>query len=337
MTAKTPPKPGRKPTAPTPAAPVVIDGAEAFDRLGESAVALATHDATGADRDLANQMFGQIQMGMAIAKFTDVVSLQKLKHIKETKMYRALSGQKGVDRDGGEIADVGTFDGFCRALGTSASKVDEDLKNLAVFGEEALAQLTQAGAGYRELRQYRRLPDDHKLALIEAAKGGDKSDFLDLAEELITRHAREKEAQQRQLDDAAGKVAARDKLIAAKDEKINDLSLKAERFGAPGDEGRAAITEQLGALTAEAVQIVQGAMRLGFAQLVQAHGGMAHAPRDLMAGLVGQLRRELLLLQEEFGLPELVGDGKPEWLHGAEAMEAEDAAQARKKAPKTAH
>jgi hypothetical protein len=333
MTAKTPPKPGRKPTAPTPAAPVVIDGAEAFDRLGESAVALAAHDATGADRDLLNQLLGQAQMADAFAKFSKTVFISKLAFVKERKLYQAISSGKSEDG----LHSKGTWDNFCHMLGWTPQHANEAIDSLKSFGEDALESMSRMGIGYRELRQYRRLPDDHKLALIEAAKGGDKSDFLDLAEELITRHAREKEAQQRQLDDAAGKVAARDKLIAAKDEKINDLSLKAERFGAPGDEGRAAITEQLGALTAEAVQIVQGAMRLGFAQLVQAHGGMAHAPRDLMAGLVGQLRRELLLLQEEFGLPELVGDGKPEWLRGAEAMEAEDAAQARKKAPKTAH
>lgn len=198
-----------------------------IDRVDESVNTLAALQAGYNDeRDLANQIFGQIQMGMAISKFTDVVSLQKLKHIKETKMYRALSGQKGVDRDGAEIPDVGTFDGFCRALGTSASKVDEDLKNLAVFGEDALAQLTKAGAGYRELRQYRRLPEDQKSALIEAAKVGDKDSFLELAEDLIAKHAKEKEAITARAEKAEEAAESAEAQVARKDSKINELDRK---------------------------------------------------------------------------------------------------------------
>lgn len=72
------------------------------------------------NRDLVNQMLGQIQMSRAISKFTDVVSLSKLKQIKESKMYRAAAGQKMVGLAGEEIADVGTWAGFCQALGVSA-------------------------------------------------------------------------------------------------------------------------------------------------------------------------------------------------------------------------
>lgn len=333
MTAKTPRKPGRKPTVPTAAAPVVIDGAEAFDQLGESAVALAAHDATGADRDLLNQLLGQAQMADAFAKFSKTVFISKLAFVKERKLYQAISSGKSEDG----LHSKGTWDNFCHMLGWTPQHANEAIDSLKSFGEDALESMSRMGIGYRELRQYRRLPDDQKLALIEAAKGGDKDSFLDLAEELITRHAREKEAMQRQLDDVAGKVLARDKLLEAKSRENDALTLKAERFGAPGDEGRSAIAQQLGQITAEATALVQGGLRKGFEQLVQAHGGLASAPRDVMAGMVGQLRRELLLLQEEFGLPDLVGDGKPEWLRGAEAMEAEDEARARQQPGKAAH
>ena len=145
------------------------------------------------DRDIANQIWGQIQMAGAISKFTTVVGLMKLKELKERKLYQALSGKKGIDKNGNEIPDVGTWDGFCRALHTSANKVDEDLLNLKIFGEDALEQLTSIGAGYRELRQYRKLPEDQKTALIEVAKAGDKEALVELAEEFIAKNAKEKE------------------------------------------------------------------------------------------------------------------------------------------------
>lgn len=200
------------------------------------------------ERDLVNQMLGQIQMSRAISKFTDVVSLQKLKHIKESKMYRALAGQKGFDKDGNEIADVGTFDGFCRALGTSASKVDEDLKNLSTFGEEALQQLAQIGAGYRELRQYRRLPEDQQAALIEVAKTGDKDAFIELAEEIITKHAAEKAELSKKLEDSQADYDALSKMEADTSKKLRETKLELERNQLrtqPWDERIAPLKEEI--------------------------------------------------------------------------------------------
>lgn len=175
------------------------------------------------NRDLVNQMLGQIQMSRAISKFTDVVSLSKLKQIKETKMYRAAAGQKMVGLSGEEIADVGTWAGFCQALGVSASKIDEDLTNLDAFGEDALKQLNSIGVGYRELRQYRRLPQDERAALIEAAKVGDKDELLELAESLISKHAKEKEALTVELTEVQSNYEAQGAVIKKKDEKLNSL------------------------------------------------------------------------------------------------------------------
>lgn len=131
-----------------------------------------------------NQLIGQIQMANSFARFADVVSLQKLAHIKETKSYKASKGVS-VNLPSGEIADVGTWDGFCRALGMSASKVDEDLINLRAFGEEALENLTRVGAGYRELRQFRKLPADQREALAQIATTGTREDVLEAAYDLI--------------------------------------------------------------------------------------------------------------------------------------------------------
>ena len=161
----------------------------------------AVLEEAGQERDLANQMLGQIQVSMAFSKLTTVVSLQKLKQVKEGKLYRSVAGQKAINRMGVKITDVGTWAGFCQALGVSASKVDEDLSNLRAFGEEAMDQLTNMGVGYRELRELRRLPDDEKLALTELAQSGDKDALADFAESLMVRHAKQKQVLQEQIED----------------------------------------------------------------------------------------------------------------------------------------
>lgn len=175
------------------------------------------------DRDLLNQLIGQIQMTDAISKLTTVVGLTKLKHIKETKLYRALAGKKGVDRDGNEIADVGTFEGFCLAIGSTRQKVDEDLLNLRVFGEEAMDNLARIGAGYRELRQLRKLPEDQQTALIEVAKLGDKESFIELAEEIIIKHAKEKESLTAENVDLKADHEALGKVVEDKNKKLDQL------------------------------------------------------------------------------------------------------------------
>lgn len=311
----------RKPSAlAQPAAEVVSIPDAAFAQLDQSAQALAAQPAKGAERDLLNQLLGQAQMANAFEQFSRTVRTSKLAYVKETKLYQRLKGQ--ITPHGAELS--GTWEEFCNLLGRSVDQVDRDIANLKAFGEEALESMSSMGIGYRELRQYRRLPADQKQALIEAARGGDKEGFLDLAEELIARHAREKEDMQRQLQDVQGKVAAREQLIEAKDKKLNQWRLAAERFGAPGAEGQAAVQERLARLCGEAQALVAGAMRQGFITLLEKHSGQKQAARDLMAGMVGELRRELLALQEEFNLADVVGDGRPEWQRGAEDMEAQD-------------
>lgn len=118
-------------------------------------------------------------------------------------------------------------------LGTSAPKVNEDITNLRAFGEEALESMSRMGIGYRELRQFRKLPEESSTALIEAAKQDDKESLLDLAEELIARQCDEKEQLARQLADkdadleasrqrAADLKTARDEL----EEKLHEERFK---------------------------------------------------------------------------------------------------------------
>jgi len=225
----------RKPRQTENTAAVVTDAdTPALPAMTEAANVLAAVQADySEERDLANQLWGQIQMADAIAKLTTVVGLTKLKEIKETKLYRAFSGKSAVDREGNKIPDVGTWDGFCRALGTSANKVDEDLLNLRVFGEEAMENLSRIGAGYRELRQFRRLPDDQKTALIEVAKSGDKDSFLELAEDLIAKHAKEKETLSSQMAEIAADKEATERVAKGKEETINKLQREVVRLSKP--------------------------------------------------------------------------------------------------------
>ncbi|MDP3816203.1 hypothetical protein [Pseudomonas sp.] len=267
------------------------------------------------ERDLVNQLLGQVQMARSFARFADVVSLSKLAHIKETKMYRGLAGKKGVDQDGNEIADVGTWDGFCQALGLSRSKVDEDLINLAAFGEEALKQLSSIGAGYRDLRQWRRLPDDARSALIEAAKTDNKEAVIFLAEELIANHAKVEQ----KLVDTQADYEAQGGVLANKSAELDKTRQELEKVRRQvqtltADERAKELRVEVAALAFEAEADITGKLREGFIKLAEhaEEHGVDHRP--FKAAMVRQLEALLAAIRSEFHLPDASGEDEFPWL-----------------------
>jgi hypothetical protein len=184
------------------------------------------HQATAgyaAERDFINQLLGQIQMADAMTQFSRTVRTSKLAFIKESKAYRGLAGRKTPD--GPEFS--GTWEEFCVLLGRSVDQVDEDIRNYRVFAEDAYEAMTQAGIGYRELRQLRKLPEDEREALIEVAKSGNKDALVEIAESLITKHADEKKKLSASAERAAKKADGLADQVARQQETIDEL--KAER------------------------------------------------------------------------------------------------------------
>lgn len=212
----------RKPNE-TQADSIVVTDADtpALPAMAEAANALAAAQAAyGEERDLVNQLLGQAQMAGAFEEFSRTVRTSKLAYVKENKLYRTLAGKKSPN--GSEFS--GTWDEFCALLGISVDKADMDIANLRTFGEEALESMSRMGIGYRELRQFRKLPEDQKTALIEVAKSGDKESFVELAEEVIAKHTKEKAALKKEATDLKADLEAKEKVMADKNSKIDQLS-----------------------------------------------------------------------------------------------------------------
>lgn len=197
------------------------------------------------ERDLVNQLLGQAQMADAFAKFSVTVTTSKLAFVKENKLYRGLKGKKSPN--GYDFS--GTWEEFCKLLGISVEKADLDIQNLRAFGEAALESMSAMGIGYREMRQYRRLPEDDKALLVELAKGEDKEAFLELAEEIIAKHAKEKEALAKKIEESEQDYDALSKVEADTRQKLRDAKLDLERAQlrtAPWSEKVAPFQEEIG-------------------------------------------------------------------------------------------
>lgn len=267
----------------------------------------------GADRDLVNQLLGQAQIAGAFEDFSRTVRISKLAFVKENKLYRQIKGMKV--RTGSEIM-TGTWEEFCKLLGRSADKVDLDIANLRSFGEEALESMSNMGIGYRELRQYRRLDGDQQLALIEAAKAGDKDAFVDLAEELTSKHNHEKADLQKKLADREADYQAQAEVLSGKSLKIDELSrdlCKVQRRIAdmPADEVLQQLRQEVSghAFTAEAA--IRGALASGIKAIVQATPAGEQAA--FLHGLILQVERALLEVRNVYNIAAVGGDITPIW------------------------
>lgn len=287
---------GRKPT-PTPESKAVELNTHAIARAQTdmNTLALVEQAKHGYDeeRDLANQLLGQVQMAEAFSKFSLTVSVSKLAFVRENKLYRALKGKKSAD---GQRLLSGTWDEYCELLGRSRQQVEDDISNLKTFGEQALESMSAMGIGYRELRQYRRLPEDQKQALIEVAKAGDKEGFVELAEEIMVKHAKEKEALTQQLE-------AKDHRIAENSQRINELEEKAGiRAAMKPDQVLAADHEAALTEFRTTLSYVQGGLRQRFAALMEHEKAGNGSHRHVMAGYIAELEAELDMLKGEFFL-----------------------------------
>ena len=279
----------------------------------------ALHASHSDERDMVNQLLGQAQMAGAFEEFSRTVRTSKLAFVKENKLYRGMAGRKSPHGAG---LLSGTWVEFCGLLGRSVDQVDRDITNLRAFGEEALESMSRMGIGYRELGQYRRLPQDQQAALIEVARAGDKEAFVELAEEIIARHAKEKEALGRRLDESSADYAAQSEVMAKKtadlDKARRELESTRKRIQAmPADEAAKALRGEVAAIAYEAEASVLGPLREGFAKLgALAVDGEDH--RAFKSGLIRQLEVTLGTVRSEFNLVDQV-DGAAVWLMPAEA------------------
>ena len=328
--ARMPKKAGRPAMPAAQAVAVVLNGEETAPEVAAVDGLAQLQASYGQERDLVNQLLGQAQMAGAFEEFSRTVRTSKLAYVKEHKLYRSIAG--AASPHGAEKLS-GTWEEFCRLLGRSVDQVDRDIANVQAFGEQALESMSAMGIGYRELRQYRRLPEDQKQALIEVAKAGDKDGFLDLAEEMIARHAKEKEQLTAQVEEAQATLEAKDRVLADKNERLTKLEEEGKRKFKPSA-GSEAKTAQEQALLTELDQASSAAYlaihkTFAAADVALSDSGAREAIQTRARQAVEFLVQQLADMAEEFGIQvDLEARIAPPWLseEALASLEARNAA-----------
>lgn len=278
------------------------------------------------ERDLVNQLLGQAQMADAFAKFSVTVTTSKLAYVKESKLYKALAGKKSGD--GHQLS--GTWEEFCSMLGRSREQIDEDIRNLRALGEEALESMSRMGIGYRELRQFRKLPEDSRSALIEAAKTGNHEAVEFLAEELIAKHQAEKEQLTKERDEAHADYDAQSQVLANRAQELDQVKQELEKAKRrvqtmPPAEAVKELRLEVTGMAFEAESLLTNKLRCAFETLVNAGAETGQDQRAYLANLLRQIELNILAIREDYDLPDNDDPDATDWM-APDALERAQAA-----------
>lgn len=164
------------------------------------------------DRMIAEcyQFVGRIQAFNLVEKVITVSVLVQLKQMKESKVYRAMPG-------------VETWENFCKTVGYTPQYVNEQLQNLATFGEEFLKTVFTFQISQRDIRRLRRLNSDGTLQVTdtEVVIGDERIPWsADNKEEIQEALERLIEAKDQVILEKEATIRANTKVIESKQELI---------------------------------------------------------------------------------------------------------------------
>jgi len=174
-------------------------------------------------RDTANQILGKLQMAKSFQKVADIVSLSELIKIKENKLYRSLKGVSIELADGSKIDDIGSWENFCKAIGSSKSKVDEDIRNAHAIGLECFETLKKTGLTTQNFRDLRALSFDQREEFVDGINFDDKEAVTEHIDELKFQNAIQLSEANKQVKEAEQVVKAARELSSEKQQELNAM------------------------------------------------------------------------------------------------------------------
>lgn len=157
---------------------------------------------------------------METAHFMETVSAKVIAQTYvQARDHIGKLGELNVRNQAGEWKRVSGMDAFCEfAMPVSARRCRQIVAAIETLGDGLFEQAERIGFGARDYSALRALPEDDQAVVKQALASGDRDDVLALLTELAARNATLKRD-----------AAAKDKVIAKKDTKLNQLMEAEER------------------------------------------------------------------------------------------------------------
>lgn len=265
---------------------------------------------------------GRLEALDFVATVANSAILSVYENVKKSKTWKHLRNPLSAT-----CSNFQSLDEYCQVkLGKTYYRLQHLVANRNVIGQDAFEQAERLGLRQRDYDAIKALPaPDQELVRRAVEEAKSRDEVLDLLQELAARHAKEKEAFTQQAEEAKQERAATLKRLEVVTRQKEAAEEKAARIAVlPPDEALAGLLHEAGGYLAQAQGAVNGGLRAALIALKNHPDDNTH----YMAGMVGQLMSDLVALRDEFNLPDVLGDGTPEWQRWHAAQEASGATKA---------
>lgn len=249
------------------------------------------------------QLVGARQMARATANFVAAADISLFEEIAKSKAYKHIA----IPRPDGTVAVATTIDEFCRLVfSRSRSVMSEGRLALQALGAECYEIASNLGLPRSQMRLLLSLPEDERAAVEEAMREGTGKDEVvtlihSLANKLDEAHA--------EVGNLKGELAATEEISSEKTKRIEELTKANRRIqSATPDQVLIDLHAESTRITNDARGAVIGNLRQALLAVQQHHDAHGGNSTVFLAGLVGQLTKDLLELRLEFDLPEIDTD-----------------------------
>ena len=278
--------------------PVVEKGLT--DKQGELVVLEAKADdafAAGAD-------IGRIEAMSFIATVADSAALSIYENLKKSKAYLSVRNP--------EVATGRNFeslDEFCRVkLGRGYRRMQELLENKNTVGLAAFEQAGRIGIQQRDFNAIKALPaPDQELVRRALEDSSSREEVLELMQELASNAAATQQELAAEVENQKGEVVAWEETAAKNSARADKAEAKLKLIKAQKPAERwLMLQKEATVLMNDALGCIRGQLRAALKAIDEHAKEVPEENCELfMAGLVGQVQRDVNALREEFALDDL--------------------------------
>lgn len=241
---------------------------------------------------------GRIEAMDFVATVATSAIIQIYENVKKSKAWSFLRNPKSSDG-----SNFQSLDEFCTVkLGKSYKRLQDITLNRSLIGQEAFEQAERLGLRQRDYNAIKSLPaPDQELVRRAVEEAQSREEVLSLLQELAAKHGKERAELTQALNEERLERAATQDLLDKKNKRIDTLEAERKKLS------RAPANEQHKALKAEASNVATEARALIFGPLAQAVQLLTSTHNDALfaAALLGEVQRELTLLRDAHGLPDV--------------------------------
>lgn len=196
------------------------------------------------------QGLGMFQAFDLIGQFTGIARQKWLLERKQSGDYKGVT----VTDKTGAHHTLKTFEDLCKYIGTSRSKVAEDLQNLTQLGEDFMTTAESLGLGYRDLRLLRKgitaLPPEERKAVLDEVASAEGPDELKARLEDLRIELAKVKADKKGLEED---LRAKDRVSKEKSAKLDALEEKLERLSSMDPDDKIKTQNEINAAARKAV------------------------------------------------------------------------------------